>query len=248
MLRDGSTYTLHAMLFPSDEDTPFDVPLVLPDEEENPGDGRVRLKALAQQAEQELPTEEDDIQLLETAYLAMIGSAEGFTYSAELKRWGGVVDLVFGRLAEQANLLFDESARQAIALPAARLARVGFPELFGRISGTARGNVREDMVILGVRDSRGQLYNGLTEQERSASRQGAQGQARQSFEGAVRQATGKTFTPSQARGMAALSAAANEPHLIVLVAEADSEAARLSRRARMQVASQAPPIWCACRM
>lgn len=235
VLRDGSTYTLHAMLFPSDEDTPFDVPLVLPDEEENSGDGRVRLKALAQQAEQELPTEEDDIQLLETAYLATIGSAEGFTYSAELKRWGGVVDLVFGRLAEQANLLFDESARQAIALPAARLARAGFPELFGRITGTARGNVREDMVILGVRDSRGQLYNGLTEQERSASRQGAQGQARQSFEGAVRQATGKTFTPSQARSMAALSAAANEPHLIVLVAEADSEAARLSRRARMQV-------------
>lgn len=235
VLRDGSSYSLHAMLFPSNEKTPLDVPLVLPDEEENPGDGRVRLKALAQQAEQEFPNEEDDLQLHETAYLAAIGSAEGFTYSAELKRWGGVVDLVFGRLAEQANLLFEESARQAIALPAARLARVGFPELFGKITGTARGNVREDMVILGVRDSRGQLYNGLTEHERSASRQGAQGQARQSFEGAVRQATGRTLTPSQARGMAALSAAANEPHLIVLVTEADSEAARLSRRARTQV-------------
>ncbi|MCE8002274.1 toxin VasX [Billgrantia ethanolica] len=235
VLRDGSSYTLHAMLFPSDEETPLDTPLVLPDEEENPGNGRVRLKALAQQAEQEFPTEEDDLQLQETAYLAAIGRAEGFTYSAELKRWGGVVDLVFGRLAEQANLLFEKSASQAIAMPAARLARVGFPELFGKITGTARGNVREDMVIIGVRDSRGQLYNGLTEHERSASRQGVQGQARQSFEGAVRQATGKTLTPSQARGMAALSAAANEPHLMVLVAEADSEAARLSRRARMQV-------------
>ncbi|MBF8221912.1 toxin VasX [Halomonas sp. 328] len=235
VLRDGSRYTLHAMLFPSNEETPLEVPLVLPEEEENPGDGRVRLKALAQQAEQEFPTAEDDLQLQETAYLAAISRAEGFTPSAELKRWGGAVDLVFGRLAEHANVLFDESARQAIALPAARLARVGFSELFGSITGTARGNVREDLVILGVRDSRGQLYNGLTEQERSASRQGAQGQARQSFEGAVRQASGRTLTPSQARSMAALSATANEPHLIVLVAEADSEAARLSRRARMQV-------------
>ncbi|MBR9905644.1 MAG: hypothetical protein GYB15_18480, partial [Gammaproteobacteria bacterium] len=235
ILSDNSNYALHAMLFPSDESTPLNAPLSLPEEDENRGDGLIRLKAISEQHLLDPPTEDDDVQLLETAWLAALASDGGETLlSSELKRWGGVVDLLFGRLAEQVEVLFDQSAQQAMMLPVARLARVGFPELYGQLTAT-RGVIREDIVILGVKDNAGQLRNGLTAQERAATQQGAQAQARQSFESAVRDASGKTLTPSQARRLAAAAEAAGQQHLTVLVAETDSKAAQLSRRARHQL-------------
>lgn len=57
-------------------------------------------------------------------------------------------------------------------LPVVRLARVGFPELYGQLTAT-RGVISEDIVILGVKDNAGQLHNGLTAQERAATQQGA---------------------------------------------------------------------------
>ncbi|MGP9665838.1 toxin VasX [Halomonas sp. AOP22-C1-8] len=238
ILSDNSNYALHAMLFPSDESTPLNAPLSLPEEpeeDENRGDGLIRLKAISEQHLLDPPTEDDDVQLLETAWLAALASDGGETLlSPELKRWGGVVDLLFGRLAEQVEVLFDQSAQQAIVLPVARLARVGFPELYGQLTAT-RGVIREDVVILGVKDNAGQLRNGLTAQERDATQRGAQAQARQSFESAVRDASGKTLTPSQARRLAAAAEAAGQQHLTVLVAETNSKAVQLSRRARHQL-------------
>lgn len=235
ILSDNSNYALHAMLFPSDESTPLNAPLSLPEEDENRGDGLIRLKAISAQHLLDPPTEDDDVQLLETAWLAALASDGGETLlSSELKRWGGVVDLLFGRLAEQVEVLFDQSVQQAIVLPVARLARVGFPELYGQLTAT-RGVIREDVVILGVKDNAGQLRNGLTAQERAATQRGAQAQARQSFESAVRDASGKTLTPSQARRLAAAAEAAGQQHLTVLVAETDSKAVQLSRRARHQL-------------
>ncbi|MBZ5488995.1 hypothetical protein HW452_15835 [Halomonas aquamarina] len=235
ILSDNSTYPLHAMLFPSDESTPLSAPLSLPEEDENRGDGLIRLKAISEQHLLDPPTEDDDVQLLETAWLAALASDGGeILLSSELKRWGGVVDLLFGRLAEQVEVLFDQGAQQAMMLPVARLARVGFPELYGQLTAT-RGVIREDVVILGVKDSAGQLRNGLTAQERAATQRGAHAQARQSFESAVRDASGKTLAPSQARRLAAAAEAAGQQHLTVLVAETDSKAVQLSRRARHQL-------------
>lgn len=235
VLSDGSGYALHRMLFPSNDDTPLNAPLALPDDEDNPGDGRVRLKALSEQVQQDVPKEDDDVQLTETAYLAALSSAEELSLTSELKRWAGIVDLVLGRLAENANLLFEEGARQAVALPAARLARVGLSQLLGDLTLAERGSVRQDMVILGVRDHAGQLHNGLTENERRISTQGQHSQARQSFESTVRQSSGRTLNPNNARRLGNLADAVGDQHLVVLVADPDSEAARVSRRARAQL-------------
>lgn len=51
----------------------------------------------------------------------------------------------------------------------------------------------------------------------------------------MRDASGKTLTPSQARRLASAAEAAGQQHLTVLVAEADSKAVQLSRRARHQL-------------
>lgn len=236
VLREGSGYGLHALLFPRDEDSPLTAPLTLPDDEDNPGDGRVRLKALAELSELETPTEEDDVQLLETAGLATLASQEGAPLlSTEFKRWAGVVDLILGRLAEHAGLLFEQGAQQAAILPVARLARASQPALYGDLMAQGRGAVRDAQVILGVRDEAGRLYNGLTEHERQASQHGAQGEARQRFQGTVRDAAGRELTPERAGHLARAAHALGEQHLTVLVADSDSLAAQLSRRARTQL-------------
>lgn len=236
ILRDGSGYGLHALLFPSDEDSPLAAPLALPEQEDNPGNGRVRLKALAELSDLETPTVGDDVQLLETAGLAALASREGEPLlSTELKRWAGVVDLVFGRLAEHAGLLFEQGAQQAAILPVVRLARTSQPALYGDLVAQQRGAVGNAQVILGVRDEAGRLYNGLTEHERQASQQGAQGEVRQRFQGAVRDTAGRELTAARGSHLARAVHALGEQHLTVLVDDSDSQAAQLSRRARTQL-------------
>lgn len=236
VLREGSGYSLHALLFPRDEDSPLDAPLVFSEDEDNPGDGRVRLKALAELSDLETPTAEDDVQLLETAGLAALASREGEPLlSTELKRWAGVVDLILGRLAEHAGLLFEQGAQQAAILPVARLARASQPALYGDLVAQDRNRVRSSQVILGVRDEAGRLHNGLTEHERQASQHGAQGEVRQRFQGAVRDVSGRELTAARGGHLARAAHALGEQHLTVLVADSDSQAAQLSRRARTQL-------------
>ena len=229
VLRDGSSNSLHALLFPDDEAASMALPLTLPDAEENPGDGRVRLKALAEQADHEIPGEADDVQLLETALLAQLTTENAFPWSNELKRWANAVDLVLGRFAEYGAALSEQMTTAALAVPAQRLARVGLAELLGDVTARQRAGLPESAVILGVRDSAGNLINGLSDSER---RSDAHARARRWFDGVVRRASGEELTPRLARGLARAGEAVGEQHLTVLVAEPDSRAAQLSRQAR----------------
>lgn len=234
VLRDGSGYALHALLFPSDEAASMAVPLALPEEEDNPGDGRVRLKALAEQAELEVPDDADDVQLLETSFLALLANEDDFPWSGELKRWANAVDLILGRFAEYGAALSDQMAASALAVPAQRLARVGLAELLGDVTARQRAGVPENAVILGVQDRAGNLINGLSDSDR---RSDAHARARRWFDGVVRKATGQELTPRLAQGLARAGEAIGEQHLTVLVAEPDSRAAQLSRKARQSTDS-----------
>ncbi|EPC00635.1 hypothetical protein L861_12645 [Litchfieldella anticariensis FP35 = DSM 16096] len=206
VLKEGSGYTLHALLFPSDDVSSLAAPLSLPEEEHNPGDGRVRLKALAGQAELEVPGATDDIQLLETALLAGLANDSAFPWSGELKRWANAVDLIMGRFAEYGMALSEQMATAALAVPAQRLARVGLAELLGDVTARQRAGVPANAVILGVQDSAGGIVNGLSETER--------------------------LTPARAMGLAGAANAIGDQNLTVLVAEPDAKAAQLSRRVR----------------
>ncbi|WP_024330079.1 toxin VasX, partial [Thioalkalivibrio sp. ALR17-21] len=225
---------LHAMLFPDEDASPLDQPLVLPEDEPNPGNGHVRLRALARLADAAPPEEADDVQLPETAMLAAFARTEEFPLSRELKRWAGAVDLVIGRIAEHAALLAEQGAAGAMALPMARLARAALPNELGGVVATERGRVGSGQVLLGVRDPGGDLVNGLTDAERKATRDGPRAAARHAFEGAVREASGRVLTPEHTRRLTDAAEKAGQMHLAVLVADRDSNAARVARRVRAQ--------------
>ncbi|RTR03354.1 toxin VasX [Halomonas nitroreducens] len=232
VLEEGSRYTLHGMLFPRHEDSPLNAPLALPEEETNPGDGRVRLSALAALGDLQPPAE-DDIQLLDTALLAGLVEGGGLSLVPELKRWSNAVSHVLGKMAEHAMLMLKDAGSEvsvATIFPSvARLARAGLPDLLTSMQSVPPTEAI-GKVILGVADSQDGLVNGLTPADRQ-NLQGDLSRASDRLRSAVRDATGRKLTAEVADN---LTHAAGDQALEVLVVEPDSEAAAMSRRARRQ--------------
>ncbi|WP_168015294.1 toxin VasX [Halomonas salinarum] len=232
VLEDGSGYTLHAMLFPSDEDSPLDGPLELPEEEINPGDGSVRLRALAALGDLQ-PPEEDDIQLLDTALLAGLVEGGGVSLVPELKRWSNAVSHVLGKMAEHAMLMLKDAASEvtvATIFPSvARLARAGLPDMLSGLQSMPPSQAI-GKVVLGVADPTDGLVNGLTPADRQ-NLQSDLSRASDRMRSAVRDATGRKLTHEVADN---LTHAAGDQALEVLVVDPDSKAAAVSRRARRQ--------------
>ncbi|GEK73838.1 MULTISPECIES: toxin VasX [Halomonas] len=232
VIEDGSGYALHRMLFPSHEDSPLDGPLVLPEEEINHGDGRVRLGALAAQSQMDPPGEED-IQLLDTALLAGLVEGGGLSLVPELKRWTGAIDHVLGKMAEHAMLMLKDAGSEitvATIFPSvARLARAGMPDLLSGMQSMPPSQAI-GKVILGVADAQDGLVNGLTPADRQRL-QSDLSRASDRVRSAVRDATGRKLTQEVANN---LTQAAGDQALEVLVVDEDSRAAAISRRARRQ--------------
>lgn len=232
VLEEGSRYTLHGMLFPRHEDSPLNAPLALPEEDTNPGDGRVRLKALAAQGDLE-PPGEDDIQLLDTALLAGLVDEEGLPLVPELKRWSNAVSHVLGKMAEHAMLMLKDAGSEisvaTLFPPVVRLARAGLPDLLTSMQSVPPAEAI-GKVILGVADPQDGLVNGLTPADRQRL-QGELSRASDRLRSAVRDATGRKLTAEVADN---LTHAAGDQALEVLVVDPDSRAAALSRRARRQ--------------
>ncbi len=232
ILREDSSVSLHAMLFPSEEASPLDAPLALPEgEEENPGDGRLRLKAVAGLGDFEPPTDEDDLQIVDTSQLTALNAS--LPMVPELKRWAGAVDLTFGKIAEQAGLMMDGLGSQglevAVAPPVIRLARAGLPDLlvgsYFVPPAEAHGKV-----ILGVFDEADGLIHGLTPADRNQI-SGDLAKYRRHLESTVRDISGRTFS---ADNVQRLTDAAGNQGLRLLVADPDSVAAEVARKARRQ--------------
>lgn len=231
-LSDGSGHPLHAMLFPSDEATPLAAPLTLPEEEEsNPGDGRLRLKAMARQAELELPTDADDLQLIDTPQLAMLVGPEGLPVVPDLKRWAGAVDTVLGKLGQQATLMLNGVVDQTTALtlfpPVVRLARAGLPDLLVGVHAVPPAEAH-GKVILGVLDETDGLRHGLTEADRRHFHDRL-ATFRQHLDSSVTEASGRTLNSATAQ---ALTSAAGGQAVTVLAVDPDSPAAEVARKAR----------------
>ncbi|GGX80919.1 hypothetical protein GCM10007160_05170 [Litchfieldella qijiaojingensis] len=227
-LGDGSGHPLHAMLFPSDEATPLAAPLTLPEEgESNPGDGRLRLKSMARQAELELPTDADDLQLIDTPQLAMLVGPEGLPVVPELKRWAGAVDTVLGKLGQQATLMLNGVVDQATALtlfpPVVRLSRAALPDLLVGVHAVPPAEAH-GKVILGVLDE----TDGLTEADRRHFHDRL-ATFRRHLDSSVTEASGRTLNSASAQ---ALTSARGDQAVTVLAVDPDSLAAEVARKAR----------------